>query len=163
MATSLSIPSPALYQVTATSTQKVHPSGLRSWLVTIRVTISGQECQLGHSILGHNVISIRPELQVTYLRQVDMYWAVYAVEELRQINQLLDLPITIMVIPKYHPSHPPCTSWTPNWQSLWAGTTLPPLSALSPLSIPMQKHISYMQRKASSVTTLSSRSLAVWG
>ena len=83
MARSLPHASPALYQVTATSSQQLHPSGLRSWLVTITVTINGQECQLDQALLNHAVTSVRPELQVIYLGQSDLYQAIYAVEELR--------------------------------------------------------------------------------
>ena len=104
MNTSLPPATPALYQVTATSTQQLHPSGLRSWLMTIKVTINGQDCQLDQAMLNHEVISIRPELQVTYLGQSDLYRAIYAIQELREINLLLDPAITILVAPLYHPS-----------------------------------------------------------
>ena len=94
--------SPALYQFTATSSQQLHPSGLRTWLVTITVTINGQECQLDQALLSHEVTSARPELQVTYLGQSDLYRAIYAIQELREINLLLDPAITILVAPLYH-------------------------------------------------------------
>ena len=105
MASSVALDSPALYQVTATSSPEENPdSGLRSWLVTIRVTISGTDCELDQAIVNMEVLATRPELQVTFLGQADLYRAVYAVKELRQINQLLGLPINIMVTPLYHPA-----------------------------------------------------------
>ena len=97
-------PRPAVYQVSVSSTQQENNSGLRTWLVTVKVMIDGELCQTDQALLDQEVVTTRPELEVTFLGQADMFRAVYAVQEISCVDLWEEIPISVRVTPLYHPT-----------------------------------------------------------
>jgi len=77
---------------------------LRSWFISIRVTVEGVEVDLQDNMESCIVSGICERISVKYVGLADSHCAVYLVSELSRIVVQEDLQCRISILPKYHPN-----------------------------------------------------------
>jgi len=77
---------------------------LRSWFISIRVTVEGVEVDLQDNMESCIVSGTCERISVQYIGLVDTHCAVYLVSELSRIVVQEDLHCRISILPKYHPN-----------------------------------------------------------